>query len=89
MTTKTIRHLDPQGRINLPGHIRKALNLNTGQPIEVVYEDGTIRMAPAGERCSICGESVEGKHHTDVTIGPNEKHICYNCAQSVAKAMMR
>jgi ribosome-binding protein aMBF1 (putative translation factor) len=37
----------------------------------------------------LCGKSVEDKHHTDVNINKSQKHICFDCAQAVARAMMR
>lgn len=90
MTTKATRIIDPQGRVILPPHIRKALNLNGGNVVEVRLEDdGSIRIRPTSERCCICGEGVEGKNFTQLTTGPFRKLICYHCAQQVAKAMLK
>lgn len=90
MTIKSTRFVDPQGRVVLPNHIRKELNLQPGNTVYVnLDDDGTIRITVAKERCSLCGESVEGQHPTDVPIGRSKKKICYNCAQSVARAMMK
>ncbi len=90
MATKSTRYVDNQGRVILPAHIRKALNLGPGKSIEVsLDDDGTIRIVAVRERCSICGESVEGKHHTKVTVGTGEKLFCYNCCQAIARAMMK
>lgn len=87
-TVKTTR-MDAQGRVILPPHIRKELNMNPGQLVKVELENGTIKIQPSEDRCSLCGKSVEQQHHTNVTIGPSEKRICYNCAQAIARAMMR
>lgn len=90
MATKTIRRVDDLGRIVLPSHIRKALNLNPGNHVSVdLDEDGIIRVVPVEERCSICGESVEEKHHTKVKIGANEKCVCFHCAQTIAREIVR
>ena len=87
MATKSTRYLDNQGRIVLPNHIRKALNLNSGNVVEVALEDdGTIRIRATDSRCCICGGSVEGKHHVKLT---KDKLVCFNCSQEIAKAMMR
>ena len=90
MATKSTRYVDNLGRIILPAHIRKALNLGTGRCIEVTLEaDDTIRIRAIKERCAVCGDAVEGKHHTAVTIGKEEKLVCYDCCQTIARAMMK
>lgn len=78
-TTKTTR-MDAQGRVILPPHIRKELNLNAGQEVEVTLEAGTIQIRPAEERCILCGEATTDKY----IIGPNEKRICRSCAMAIA-----
>ena len=78
-TTKTTR-MDAQGRVILPPHIRKELNLNAGQLVTVSLEDGTIKIQPAKERCALCGEAAETKY----TIGPRAELICANCAKAIA-----
>lgn len=86
MATAKTTKMDAQGRVILPPHIRKALNLNPGQLVNVSLEGGTIKIQPAGERCCLCGETVEGKEHTIFKTGPQEKHICRNCAHGVILA---
>lgn len=73
--TKTTRYLDSQGRIILPAHIRKALNLTEGKSLEVSLEDDdTIRIAPVQERCVICGAPLTGKY-----IRYKDKMVCQDC----------
>lgn len=87
---KSIRYIDNQGRIVLPSHIRKALNLGPGWCVEVTLDDdNTIRIRPTKERCSICGEPVGDKGFTELSKGQDRKLICYSCAQAVAKAMLK
>lgn len=84
MATKTTRYVDDVGRVLLPNHIRKALNLQKGTALEVELEDtGTIRIRCIEERCVLCGESVEGKPRAELTIGPDKKYVCCACAQAV------
>ena len=78
-TVKTTR-MDAQGRVILPPHIRKELNLNAGQLVTVTLEGGTITIQPAEERCVFCGEAAKDKY----TIGPGAKLICANCAKAIA-----
>lgn len=86
---KAIRYVDDLGRVILPAHIRKALNLGTGRCIEVdLDDDNTIRIRAIEERCTVCGNAVEGKHHTEVKAN-GKKLVCYDCCQTIARAMMK
>ena len=78
-TTKTTK-MDAQGRVILPPHIRKELNLNAGQTVNVSLENGTIKIRPAEERCVFCGAAAQDKY----IIGPTEKRICRSCALAIA-----
>lgn len=83
---KTKRYVDDVGRVLLPNHIRKALNLQKGTALEVdLEENGTIRIRCVEERCVLCGESVEGQPRAELTIGPDKKYVCQHCAQAVVK----
>ena len=89
MATAKATRMDAQGRVILPPHIRKEMNLNPGQLVNVSLEGGTITIRPDEERCYMCGESGENMHYTEVTIGHSKKIICYRCAQAIARAMMK
>lgn len=78
-TTKTTR-MDAQGRVILPPHIRKELNLHAGQQVNVSLENGTIKIRPATERCAFCGEAPDKQFF----IGPNSTRICKSCAMAIA-----
>ena len=81
-TVKTTR-MDAQGRVIIPPHIRNELNLYAGQLLNVSMEAGAIQIRPAEERCSICGESLVGDNHTEVTIGTQKKNICSSCTLAI------
>lgn len=83
-TSKTTR-MDAQGRVILPPHIRKELNLNPGQLVNVSLEGGTIKIQPAEERCVCCGEAVADQY----TIGPQKKRICRSCALAIATTVQK
>lgn len=86
MAVKTQRYLDAQGRIILPNHIRKALNLTAGKVVEIDMDsDGSVRIRPTTERCALCGEGLEGVPHTTITVGTGTKHICAACAEQIKK----
>lgn len=83
---KTTRYLDQQGRIILPNHIRKALNLTAGKVVEIDMDtDGTVRIRATKERCALCGEGIEGVPHMTITVGTGTKHICAACAEQIKK----
>lgn len=79
------RYMDDQGRVILPAHIRKKLNLNPGSVVEVELEDDTITIKPSAESCCICGRSIEEK---PLEISKDKK-ICFDCAQKVAEVMFK
>lgn len=90
MATKSTRIIDPQGRILIPNHIREALNMKTGNHVEVALEsDNTIRIRITEARCTICGESVEDKRSVTITAGHSKKHICCHCAVQIVQLMER
>lgn len=90
MATKSNRYVDHQGRIILPAHIRQALNLGKGHAVEISLDDeGCIRIKPVLERCCVCGDAVSDKHHTEVKTENGDKFVCYECAQNIARAMMK
>ena len=86
MATAKATRMDAQGRVILPPHIRKEMNLTPGQLVNVSLEDGTITIRPDEDRCCICGESGENMSYAEVTIGPSKKRICRRCALAIAYA---
>ena len=82
MNTKSIRRLDGQGRVILPAHIRKALNLTADSAVTIEMDaDGSIRIRPAGRRCLFCGEDLIGHSHVTMT---SDKYVCKRCADRIA-----
>ncbi len=83
MTVK--RRIDDQGRIIIPNHIRKDLNLGPGSLVEIgMDEDKTITVRATADNCCICGKSLEGKD--TITIAKS-KTMCLECAEAVAKVI--
>ena len=83
---KTARCTDSQGRIIIPNHIRKALDLTPETRLDITLEDdNTIRIKIAETRCVICGEGVDGRPSIKFTVGAEKKHVCANCSKSIEK----
>ena len=82
-TSKTTR-MDAQGRVIIPPHIRKELDLNAGQKVTVSLEAGVIQICPAEERCAFCGRAV----NDDLPFGSvTGVLICRSCAEEIAEAL--
>ena len=81
-TNKTTR-MDAQGRILIPPHIRKELNLSAGQKVTVSLNAGVIQIRPAEDLCVCCGGSANGEH----IVVHEDMRICKSCAQAIAKAL--
>ena len=81
MKAKSIRRLDGQGRVILPSHIRKALNLTPDSEVTIdLTEDGRIVIFPTSKHCCICGEGVAGVPNTQkITVGNKTKYVCPAC----------
>ena len=89
-SNKSTRFVDNQGRIILPAYIRKALNIGKGHTVTLALDDdGTIRIKAVPERCCICGDAVDQKHYTEVETANGNKLVCFDCAQNLARAMMK
>lgn len=84
------RFVDKQGRIIIPAHIRNDLNIGTGHTVTIEQEGkDSIRIRVVPDRCCICGDAVDNKRFTNVPVGSETKPVCFDCAQAVAKSMMR
>lgn len=79
MATAKNTRMDAQGRVLLPPHIRKELNLTAGQLVSVTLEGGTIKIQPAEERCVFCGKATDDQ---SLRISKTT-HICKSCAQKI------
>jgi len=80
MRTTSIRRLDGQGRVILPAHIRKALNLAQDSAVTInLTEDGEIRIRPAEERCCICGREVSD----NAMRLSGGKPVCHRCVEII------
>lgn len=68
------KKLSSHGSINIPVQMRRALGLQTKDPMEVEESEGAIIIRPYVLRCSFCGTSENVKKFYG-------KGICRECAQ--------
>ena len=82
---KEKRRLDEQGRIIIPNHMRKGLNLGPGSLVEVTMDDDhTIQIKPADDNCCICGKSLKAEDAISIS---KTKSMCKECAEAIAKVI--
>lgn len=83
MATSKITRMDAQGRVIIPPHIRKELDLSAGQKVTVSLNAGVIQVRPAEELCVCCGGPAEA----DYIVFHEEMRICKSCALAIANAL--
>ncbi|OYP55064.1 hypothetical protein CG709_01530 [Lachnotalea glycerini] len=70
--------VDQLGRIVLPKEMRRSLNIETGEPLDIYLREGIISIEKCKLQCAICGSSEENELLTIDGI-----HICRECATKV------
>lgn len=83
MATSKTTKMDAQGRVIIPPHIRKELNMSPGHLVRVTLENGVIQVHPAEETCAICGKPASGEPF----IRPGGVPICRRCAADISSAI--
>ena len=77
-STGIVRKIDELGRVVLPMELRKVLNLNVKDSIEIYVEGESIILKKYEPCCIFCGEA------TKVTNFKG-KNVCENCKKELAK----
>lgn len=70
--TGIVRKVDELGRIVLPVELRRTLNIEVRDPIEIFVNEDTILLKKYAPACILCGE-------TDDLIEYRGKKICREC----------
>lgn len=55
--TGIVRRLDDLGRIVIPKDMRRTLDIQEGDPLEIFVEGESIIFKKYGRKCEFCGES--------------------------------
>ena len=83
MKAKTTRQIDAQGRISLPGYMRNAMKLGSGNTVSVEIDDkGIIHIQATAESCSICNKPLDDTSKS-LDMGRGYR-ICHRCCQLIA-----
>lgn len=76
-TTGIVRNLDELGRVVIPKEIRKKLNIEQKDPIEIYLDGNSIILKKFESGCIFCNSSK------DLSLY-REKLICKKCLQNIA-----
>lgn len=72
------RKIDVLGRVTLPIEFRRHLNMNIGDKIEVLEDNGKIIIQKCDKSCVLCG-------NVDNLTEYNQKYICNKCLDNLKK----
>ncbi|MGI6722490.1 MAG: AbrB/MazE/SpoVT family DNA-binding domain-containing protein [Anaerovoracaceae bacterium] len=76
--TGIVRKVDELGRIVLPIELRRTLNIDIKDPIEIYVDDDFILLKKYEPACVFCGNAKD-----IVTI--SGKNVCRNCIEEMKK----
>lgn len=71
-STGIVRKVDDLGRIVLPKELRKILNINEKDPLEIFVDSGYIMLQKYEPSCIFCGGGEE-------IINYKGKNLCVHC----------
>ena len=77
-STGIVRKVDELGRIVLPIELRRTLDIDIKDSIEIYVENDSIILKKYEPTCIFCGNSGELKAF-------NDKNICHECLEKLKK----
>jgi transcriptional pleiotropic regulator of transition state genes len=80
LSTGIIRRVDELGRIVIPKEMRRELNIDQKDPIEISIEGQSIVLRKYQNKCVFCGALKP-------TIRYNGKLICTHCLKEINKSL--
>lgn len=77
-STGIFRRIDSLGRFVLPKELRKSLDINQNDYLQIFLEGDTILLKKSQLSCVLCG-------NTDDLSDYRDKKICRSCLQELSK----
>ena len=74
--TGIVRRIDDLGRIVLPVELRRTLELETGDSLEILVEDNTIILKKYQPACIFCDDAKD-------IVNFKGKNVCPNCIKEL------
>lgn len=75
-STGVVRRIDELGRIVLPIEIRRSLDINVKDPVEIFIDNEKIILQKYSPSCIFCGDA-------DNIVFFNGKRICSKCLEEI------
>ena len=72
------REIDKLGRIVLPIELRRSLEIESGDAVEIFIEDNKVILQKYMPSCIFCGSS-------DNVIAYKDKNVCLSCVAELKK----
>jgi len=79
-STGIVRNVDDLGRVVLPIEMRKTMNIDPKDPVEIYVEEGRIIFKKYESGCHFCG-SLEGNEYY------KEKLVCKTCVEELKEVI--
>mgnify|MGYP004458445681 FL=1 len=80
-STGIIRQVDELGRIVLPIELRRNLNIQIRDPLEIYVENDSIILRKHQSGCIFCGNKAIGM------VAYKDRYICPNCANELKEEL--
>lgn len=77
-STGIFRRIDTLGRFVLPKELRKSLDINQNDYLQIFLDGDTIILKKSQLSCVLCG-------NTDDLVDYHDKKICRNCLNELSK----
>ena len=77
-STGIVRRVDDLGRVVLPMELRKTLEIEPRDALEIFLDGSTVALKKYAPQCAFCGESED-------VIAFKSKNICQECAEEIAE----
>ncbi len=74
--TGIVRKVDELGRMVIPIELRKTMNIDKNDPVEIYVEGDSIIIKKYEPHCIFCGSSEN-------TLEYNDRTICRNCIKEI------
>lgn len=81
--TGIVRAIDPLGRVVIPMELRRTMDIQEGDPLEIFTTENEIVIKKYNPGCTICG-AVEGN-----IVAYKGKLLCSDCIESAGKMLGR
>ncbi|EHI97558.1 transcriptional regulator, AbrB family [Clostridium sp. DL-VIII] len=73
-----IRNVDPLGRVVIPKEMRKVMEINEGDPIEIVKVNNEIVLRKYSKGCIFCGNDENVSEFNDLSV-------CSSCRKALGQ----